>query len=300
MHRDCFSSDVLTVPCIILLSLFSTGWVAGNRQEGIFFDNAGQQRLLLAVAKALKAKGLNRTVLTASDDFDVWTTIDQIQYYSDEVWQHVGQLTTHGYGDGSAVPREQLAAFAARKNKRLTQSEYGCCLPNPTPPLSEFASGLVVARQIIVDLVALKAANWIIWQPTWRFIDLDPVHGNFTLRKSYYCFLQFTRFIRPGATIIQSNDADTLAATSRDGKTLTLVIVNDVGAPMSKSFDLRAFNFAASTRNVTAPTLANYTLYRTDSVNNFVNSTVIFDVTKKLQVSVPAGSVNTLVFKIGT
>lgn len=263
----------------------------GNRQEGIFFDNESQQRLLVAVGKALRAKGLNRTILTGSDDFDVWTTIDQIQYYTDEVFSYIGHLTTHSYGDGSARPREQLAAMAASKKKPISQSEYGCCLPSPVVPLSELGNGLVVARQILLDLVSLNAVSWIIWQPTWSFIDLGS--DRITLRKSYYCFLHFTRYIRPGATIIQSNDVDTLAATSRDNKNLVLVIVNDVGSALEKSYDLRAFQLGQG--NVTS---ANYTLYRTNSTHDFANWTVSFSVGKKLAVSVPAGSVSTLVFDI--
>ena len=69
-------------------------WVAGNRQEGNAFDPAGQSRMLLATANALRAHG-SSALLSAMDETNPDTFVKDWSGYSAQAKTVVGQLNVH-------------------------------------------------------------------------------------------------------------------------------------------------------------------------------------------------------------
>lgn len=111
--------------------------------------------------------------------------------------------------------------------------------------------GLTLARNILTDFHLLHPTGWVYWQAveTGRLgllkAPYDQPHARgFTITPLYYALGQFSRFIRPGARIIDTQDNNTLAAYDPTAHTLTLVAVNDnnPSAERTVAYDLSHFS----------------------------------------------------------
>jgi hypothetical protein len=103
-----------------------------------------------------------------------------------------------------------------------------------------------MAGRIITDLRDLQAEAWVDWQVgdpshNWASFVLNDSRQIFTYLKRFYMEAGFARYIRPGATFVDVNSADMVAAVSADGHTLALVVRNsDTANSAGFTFDLTA------------------------------------------------------------
>ena len=124
--------------------------------------------------------------------------------------------------------------------------------------------GLWFAKKIIQDLTNLSPQAWIMWQVIGSYTGSEPFDGNhdgpqvdmtkgfwgvatcdfdkkeILLSRKYYCFGQFTRYIRPGMTILPV-DKRTVAAYNEADDRLTVVAVNDSKKRKALSLDISEF-----------------------------------------------------------
>jgi O-glycosyl hydrolase len=138
----------------------SNWWKAQGRQEGCMFSRATQPKLILEVAKSLKAKGLTGTGIAAADANSIAEMAGNLQAYDSASLAALVQVNTHSYY-GSDADRRNLKALAARAGKRLWQSEAG---PLNWPGGNQFAVGMWSASLIAKDLREMGAEAWIDWQ----------------------------------------------------------------------------------------------------------------------------------------
>ena len=217
----------------------SAGWWKSNGgQEGCGFKN-NQSKMIVELGKALQKKGLfPETSVSAADETSIKQAHDQLGNYTAEALSYLGQVNTHSYSDGSY--RKQLFNRAFGLNKRLWQSETG--------PLSKSGDehiALWMANVIIQDLRDMHAEAWIDWQigdpaENWRSLALNHSKQTFTPNARYYMHAAFSRYIRPGSRIIDSDNGNTLAALRPDGA-LVLVVRNSGSSDVRYSFDLGEF-----------------------------------------------------------
>ena len=217
----------------------SAGWWKSNGgQEGCGFKN-NQSKMIVELGKALKKKGLfPETSVSAADETSIKQAHDQLGNYTAEALSYLGQVNTHSYSDGSY--RKQLFNRAFGLNKRLWQSETG--------PLSKSGDehiALWMANVIIQDLRDMHAEAWIDWQigdpaENWRSLALNHSKQTFTPNARYYMHAAFSRYIRPGSRIIDSDNGNTLAALRPDGA-LVLIVRNSGSSDVKYSFDLSEF-----------------------------------------------------------
>ena len=122
----------------------------------------------------------------------------------------------------------QVIEQAAKKlGKKVWMSESG---PMHAPVKGNWDKCLWMGEKIVKDLRYLKAVAWIDWQ----FIDggvwgsLNPHWKNRTYKvsKRFYIQCHFSRFIRPGWTIVDADDENALAAIDSQESTLVVVLVN--------------------------------------------------------------------------
>ena len=213
-------------------------WKANGGQEGCGFKN-NQSKMIVELGKALQKKGLfPETSVSAADETSIKQAHDQLGNYTAEALSYLGQVNTHSYSDGSY--RKQLFNRAFGLNKRLWQSETG--------PLSKSGDehiALWMANVIIQDLRDMHAEAWIDWQigdpaENWRSLALNHSKQTFTPNARYYMHAAFSRYIRPGSRIIDSDNGNTLAALRPDGA-LVLVVRNSGSSDVRYSFDLGEF-----------------------------------------------------------
>ena len=217
----------------------SAGWWKSNGgQEGCGFKN-NQSRMIVELGKALQKKGLfPETSVSAADETSIKQAHDQLGNYTAEALSYLGQVNTHSYSDGSY--RKQLFNRAFGLNKRLWQSETG--------PLSKSGDehiALWMANVIIQDLRDMHAEAWIDWQigdpaENWRSLALNHSKQTFTPNARYYMHAAFSRYIRPGSRIIDSDNGNTLAALTPDGA-LVLIVRNSGVSDVKYNFDLSEF-----------------------------------------------------------
>jgi O-glycosyl hydrolase len=217
-------------------------WTANGSQEGCHFSSANQQSILKAVSARLAAKGLTATTIGASDENSMDDAYNIIRQYDTATLATMSQINVHSY---SGSRRTDVRSLATMRAKRLWQSESG---PLNTTLADEVEAALFMAGRIIIDLRDLQPEAWLDWQVgdtsrNWASFALNDSRQDFTYLKRFYMQAGFSRYIRPGATFVDVNNADMVAAVSADGRTLAIVVRNgDTAASRGFTFDLTALS----------------------------------------------------------
>ncbi|WP_433528569.1 glycoside hydrolase [Micromonospora sp. CA-263727] len=213
-------------------------WKADGTQEGCHVDAAIQAQVIGHLKRELSARGLS-TVIAASDE----TSYDQAR----ATWAalgaaraHVGKINVHGY-QYEGGRRDLLYTDARAAGKRLWQSEYG----------DGDATGLRLAVNLNLDMRALHPTAWVYWQALdgadWGMITVDEPNAVIgAVRTKYSVMAQYSRHIRPGMRIIESGDANTVAAYDQSKRRLVLVSLNR-GPAQYIGYDLSAFGRVGAT-----------------------------------------------------
>jgi len=199
-------------------------WKEGGRQEGCRFSTAQQARILKLTADQLKRKGL-KTAVSGTDANSIDGAVKSISQFDKATLAAMSQLNVHSYH--GKEHRKKLAALASRLGKKVWMSESG---PMKAPVRGHWPQCLWMAEVVIGDLRDMKAVAWIDWQAidvrTWGVLNPDWKNKSFKISKRFYSHAHFSRFIRPGYSIIDSNDSSTLAAISPNDGKLVVVALN--------------------------------------------------------------------------
>ena len=214
-------------------------WKANGGQEGCGFKN-NQTKMIVELGKALQKKGLfPETSVSAADETNIGDALNQFNKYSGEALSYMFQVNTHSYSGGDNRAKLFNAAFA--KDKKVWQSETG-----PLHKSGDENIALWMAGVILADLRDMKASAWVDWQigdpaENWRSLALNHSKQTFSPNARYYMHAAFSRYIRPGSRIIDSDNGNTLAALREDGA-LVLVVRNSGTSDVKYEFDLRGFD----------------------------------------------------------
>lgn len=210
-------------------------WTATGTQEGCHINVSTQANVVNYLRSELNNRGLSWMMVSASDE----NTYDQ----ATSTWNNlgstahgnVGRINTHGYQYGNGR-RDLLYAAAHNAGKGLWNSEYG----------DGDSSGMSLASNLNLDLRWLYPTAWVYWQPFdyggWGFIQADGSNGWLgPVNPKYFVAAQFTRHIRPGMTMIDGGESNTVAAY--DGTAHKLIIVTtNYGTAQWINYDLSKFS----------------------------------------------------------
>jgi O-glycosyl hydrolase len=260
-------------------------WKSNGSQEGCHFSAANQQQIIKAVSAALTAKGITDTSISASDENSMDDAYSIIGGYDAATLAAMVQMNVHSYAGSK---RSQLRTLATSKSKRLWQSESG---PLSVTLASNTDAAIFMAGRIIQDLRDLQPEAWIEWQvvdpgETWTSFTADDAQESWTPLKRFYMQAGFTRYIRPGATFVDINNADMVAAVSADGATVAIVVRNgDTAASKGFTFDLTSL-----------PSIgASIEAYRTSANEDLVHLPAVTVQNWSFSATVPAYSVTTYI-----
>lgn len=218
----------------------SAGWWKNNGgQEGCGFKS-NQSRMIKELGKQLVAKNLYpATRVSAGDESSLEQAVSQLNGYDDSTFLFMSQINAHSYSGWTA--RSKVEAIARNRKKNLWQSETG--------PLHKGSDNTNIAMWmsdvIIQDLRKMKPNAWIDWQVAdpsgdWMTIKLDHSKQTFSYTVRYHMHAAFSRFIRPGSQIIESSDANSLAAITPNGD-LVVVLRNAATTTTQNTIDLSKF-----------------------------------------------------------
>jgi hypothetical protein len=180
-------------------------------------------------------------------------TITELNHFvSENIMSKITQINTHSYTIiDSIIQYQQLYDLAKAQNKRTWQSESG---PLSIGNYEGFQNNLKMTDVLLRDMRNLKPVAWCDWQfmsteLAWGHVQYDSI-ANFRKIPNYYARMQVTRFIKPGYTIISSNDAATLSAINATNDTMVLVINNSDLTSKSYKVDLNLFGSVGNAAQV--------------------------------------------------
>ncbi len=241
-----------------------------DKQEGCHVDaGEAQSRIIEEVADALGRRGIGNVIIAASDETSPDKQLEEWYAYSDRARAAIGRVNTHSYSENGIA---ELGRLAREQNLHLWMSEVdgdGTAGENA----GEMGAALWLGRKIISDMNALTPSAWVMWQVIDNHISAGGYNGNrdsgmvdvnrgywglavadhdretIVLTQKYYGLGQFTRYIRPGSTLIACGD-DALAAYDPAAKELVIVAVNASAREREVTFDLSGFDAVGSSARV--------------------------------------------------
>lgn len=211
-------------------------WHAGHNQEGCHFSPASQASLLRTLRKVLDEEGLKDLGLSASDETNPTRAIETWQAFDESTRACIAQVNVHTYDTDH---RTEFRLLIERSGKPLVMSEVDGAGEGGHQH-EAIQPALALAKNIMDDLRYLRPLRWVLWQAVedeanqracngnWGLIhaDLEGSSHAWVLTKKYHVMAQFTRFIRPGASLLRSESPDQVLALDRERKQLIIVLRN--------------------------------------------------------------------------
>ncbi|WP_234351493.1 glycoside hydrolase [Streptomyces sp. XY413] len=275
-------------------------WRAGGLQEGSHWAPDSQARVITALRAELDRSGL-RTTIAAMDETDPDMFRANWDSYGSPVRSAIGRLNTHTYGTNGRSGARDIAK-GSHTPLWMSEVDLGGTVPQS---FSDMSPALDLAGRITDDLTRLEPRAWVLWQAVEDYENMTPAHENsnwgliqtdFTpadaaqepLRrnKKYWAMAQYSRFIRPGARVIGTDDDHTLAAVHPGGQGAVVVHANPTGSARTIALDLTGF------RDVSPAPVQRYT---TDATRNVSRETDVSVTGRHLTVTLAPRSVTTLV-----
>lgn len=275
-------------------------WSPGGIQEGNKLSPAGQSGVLEALDAELTAQGLS-TRISGPETSSLNNFVSNWNALTPAARSAIDQINVHEYGGSD---RAGVRRVATSTGKSLWMSEWGCCNGTNGDNHDATGPGLAIAQAISTDLDIMRPSAWVMWQAvedegiqqeydiTWGAIHADMAGDThtFTKTKQFDYFRQYTSFIRPGARIIGTGDAQVVAAYDPDAGRLSLVALNNTDQTVSKSLNLGAF----------ASTAASASAVRTSATESYAALADVAVSGGQLSASLPPRSVTSFSLEVGS
>jgi O-glycosyl hydrolase len=207
-------------------------WKADNNQEGCHFDVLQQSKLIERVYHHLSERNLDISI-SAPECWSTYETIYACNHFPASSMERIGQINTHSYYS-DAQSRKELRNLAKKFNKPLWMSEVTCG-GNNSHSHNDMNSALELCKNITLHLNEMEAVGWVYWQAVENELlqhNHGLIHANFEgsedyyITKQYYAFAHYSKYIRPGYIILNTENENVLLAKSPDSKKLVIVIYN--------------------------------------------------------------------------
>lgn len=256
-------------------------WIADGKQEGCYISATSQAAIVPVLRAKLDQAGLQTMPIAASDESLYDNAITTWQAFPPETKALIKTVNVHGYqyADGH---RDVLHELVSKDGKQLWNSEYG----------ESIGTGLLMTKNLHLDFRYLHPTAWCFWQPFdgkgWGAITTDLPGKVFQhVNPKYFVLAQYTRHIRPGMTILTTDDTDTIAAYDQTKHQLVIIVHNLSGKEEEKIYDLSKFDLpdGAVSHWITEPNGS--TFYQEQKDLNIAG--------KRVHVMLPASSIHTLV-----
>ncbi|MGM9550942.1 MAG: glycoside hydrolase [Clostridia bacterium] len=269
-------------------------WGYEGWQEGCHFDVEDHSRLIMEVRKALDKRGLTNVGVAAADETNVWRMGENIaNVYTKEAIDTLSRINTHSYSVGSY---DHLKNAAKSAGKKLYMTEVDGDGTVGGKESGNMGPALWFSNKITEDLRGLEPNAWVMWQAAamaydgahkdsgyWNICSFDKEKNTVNKTKKYYAYMQYTKFIRPGDTLIKTDYNNIVSAVNEKTDKVVFVVTNADTADKVYNFDVA--NLGASATD--------FEVYVTDKTRDCEK--VQYETLSK--VTVPAHSVTTVVVK---
>ncbi|MER6155783.1 glycoside hydrolase [Streptomyces sp. NPDC001868] len=244
----------------------ANGQPTGGRQEGAHAGPALQQKVVLALDKALEGARTDAEI-SAMDETNPTIFTQNWNAYDASARAALPQLNVHTYGTGMRTSARDIAKGA---DKKLWMSEVEGTWGTGTD-FTSMEPGLGIATRMVDDMRELEPSAWVFWQPVedsipqaaagknWGSIHVPfnctatdtletcPIRAN----SKFHTIRNFTHHIRPGDHFVKTDDPSSVAAVKRSGRAASVVHVNSGTTARSVTLDLSRFGKVSSRATVT-------------------------------------------------
>ena len=241
-----------------------------EKQEGCHVSPGKMQsNVLIATANALRERNLGDITVTATDETNTKLQLKALKKLSPEALDVVGRISTHTYEKATSG----VGKLAREKGKNIWMSETDWSSTSGEDA-GEMGPALWLCEKIIEDINTISPSAWVIWQIVAAYISRVPdskgrldmpglpdlTQGfwgtafadidkeEIYLTQKYYAFGQFSRYIRPGMTIVHT-DKTSLCAYDKTTDRLVLVCINTKA--QSENISALFHSFSKKCRKVT-------------------------------------------------
>ncbi|KUO14576.1 hypothetical protein AQJ91_45985 [Streptomyces dysideae] len=246
--------------------LGADGQPTGGRQEGAHAGPELQQKVILALDKALD-EARTEAEISAMDETNPGIFTQNWNAYDSTARAAVDQLNVHTYGTSQRTSARDIAKGA---DKKLWMSEVEGTWGTGTD-FTSMEPGLGIATRMVDDMRELEPSAWVFWQPVedsipqaaagknWGSIHVPfnctaedtletcPIRAN----SKFHTIRNFTHHIRPGDHFVKVDDPSSVAAVKMSGRAATVVHVNGGTSARSVTLDLSRFGRVSSKATVT-------------------------------------------------
>lgn len=276
-------------------------WRAKGRQEGSNWSPGSQAKIINEVKKQLDSKDLD-TVVSAMDGTNPQKFRQNWEKYDSTTRTNIGRLNVHTYWPEQQTGVRDIAKGAGKK-LWMSEVDLGGGIGQNH---EDIRPGLALSKQITNDIQKLEPEAWVLWQAIENEVNMSPEHedSNWGLiqvdfkpdnfqnvkiykNKKYYAMGNYSKFIRPGYQVINSNSSNTLAALNKEGESVVMVYTNSSTEEKAVNFDLSGFESVAEGAKATP--------YVTSATENLAKKSTIAISDKKLTTVVQPQSVTTFV-----
>ncbi|WP_321437593.1 glycoside hydrolase [uncultured Bacteroides sp.] len=257
-------------------------WKANGNQEGCYFANDDQIKMIRELYTKLSDKGLlSYCQITANDANNLDNGLNSFSAYktSGDILEKIPLISVHTYGGNR---RSELANFAKNNNKKLWQSESG---PIGVGGTTEH-NIMVMSDRIITDLRDLKCTAWNDWQiggyslvDAWGLISGSLTDPLAPLSKGigFYIRSQYSRYVKAGYTIIDNNAGNVLTAISPDQNELVIVISNQQTYTQKYKLDLSKFSNFGKSKQIRTRVQESLGIKNASTLINIIDNSLSYD-----------------------
>ncbi len=224
-------------------------WGYEGWQEGCHFDVDDHSKLIVLVREALNKRGLTDVGVAAADETNVWRTGENIKnVYTKEAINALSQVNTHSYSVGD-YNHTRNAVLEAKKPLYMTEVDGDGSVGGEAS--GNMGPALWFANKITEDIRGLEPNAWVMWQAAamaydgehkdsgyWNICSIDQKTGEVNKPKKYYAYKQFTKFIRPGDTLVKTDYNNVISAVNEEEGKVVFVITNADSAKKVYDFNL--------------------------------------------------------------
>ncbi|MBR5536264.1 MAG: RICIN domain-containing protein [Clostridia bacterium] len=224
-------------------------WGYEGWQEGCHFDVEDHSKLILLVREALDKRNLTDVGVAAADETNVWRTGENIKnVYTKEAINALSQVNTHSYSVGD-YNYTRNAVLEAGKPLYMTEVDGDGSVGGEAS--GSMGPALWFANKISEDIRGLEPNAWVMWQATamsydgehkdsgyWNIMSIDKETSEIHKTKKYYAYMQFTKFIRPGDTLVKTDYSNIVSAINEEEGKVVFVITNTDSAKKVYDFNL--------------------------------------------------------------
>ena len=220
-----------------------------------------QSDVLVATANALKERNLDDIAVTSTDETNTSLQLIALRRLSSQALDVVGRVSTHTYK--KATPKVGKLAREMGKNIWMSETDWSEISGENA---GEMGPALWLCEKIIEDMNTISPSAWVIWQIVAAYISRVPdskgrldmpglpdLNKGFWgtsfadidkeeiyLTQKYYAFGQFSRYIRPGMTIVHTGK-NSLGAYDKETGRLVLVCINTKAQDENINIDFHTF-----------------------------------------------------------